>query len=157
MNNLKISFLILTMLIVRGFSENTTIARITIRNQHQLSNYWPYLSIFGFIGSFLNGFVFYVLIAERDSLTTSVNIMLWYEETLKSWNISKFVRAKSFFWTDRSLTRSWHISAHIYCHYLLWLLTRISSYFTNLETQLKIIYPGRVGRDENQEQELLSS
>ena len=67
------------MLLVRVYSENTTLSHdiSALTKRHKLTNFWPFLSTFGLIGTFLNGFVMTVLITERHSLTTSVNVMIW--------------------------------------------------------------------------------
>ena len=44
---------------------------------HFTTSLWPFQSAIGLIGSLLNGFVLYIFIQDRESLTTSVNAMIW--------------------------------------------------------------------------------
>ena len=48
------------------------------RKGHLLSKYWPLLSLTGLLGSCLNMFVLYIFISGRETLTTSINSMIWY-------------------------------------------------------------------------------
>ena len=45
---------------------------------HGLSNLWPLHSLTGLLGSILNIFVLYIFISDRQTLTTSINSMIWY-------------------------------------------------------------------------------
>lgn len=47
------------------------------RKGHILSKYWPLHSLTGLLGSFLNMLVLYIFISDRETLTTSINSMIW--------------------------------------------------------------------------------
>ena len=47
------------------------------KGRHVLSKYWPLHSLTGLLGSFLNMFVLYIFISDRETLTTSINSMIW--------------------------------------------------------------------------------
>ena len=47
------------------------------KGRHILSKYWPLHSLTGLLGSFLNMFVLNIFISDRETLTTSINSMIW--------------------------------------------------------------------------------
>ena len=46
------------------------------RSHHPFAKYWPFLSIIGIFGIFLNIFVLYSFYSERATMVSSVNIMI---------------------------------------------------------------------------------
>ena len=75
------------ILLILGFfisgivSDNTTYLSMDFtvvdKKKHFLSSYWPWQSLFGLIGTFLNCYVLYAAFEERHSLISSVNAMIW--------------------------------------------------------------------------------
>ena len=66
-----------------GLQSNHTEISVSVTEEsrkkgtHVLSKYWPLLSLTGVLGSFLNMFVLYIFISDRETLTTSINSMIW--------------------------------------------------------------------------------
>ena len=53
-------------------------ANMTSANEPHITTYlWPIQSGIGVIGTVFNGLLLYVFIQERESLTTSVNVLIW--------------------------------------------------------------------------------
>ena len=77
----SVKLILLLLIGISGMnSENTTLLDVhTVLDQekHYLSAFWPWQSVVGLIGSFLNCYVLYALFEERRSLVTSVNAMIW--------------------------------------------------------------------------------
>ena len=86
MKGKKISIFLLYLHIWKIVSSNNEISlnknlhNPPLRSHHTFAKYWPYLSIIGGFGIFLNIFVLYSFYSERATIFTSVNIMIGYED-----------------------------------------------------------------------------
>ena len=64
-----------------GLKANQTeifgLANLRKNEVHVLSSFWPLQSLTGLVGSVLNIFVLYIFISDRQTLTTSINLMIW--------------------------------------------------------------------------------
>ena len=64
-----------------GLKANQTeifgLAKLRKNEVHVLSSFWPLQSVTGVVGSVLNIFVLYIFISDRQTLTTSINLMIW--------------------------------------------------------------------------------
>ena len=75
---MMIILLLITMMSLPGMATNTTSADIKPLAQHPLHKGWLCHSIIGVIGLFLNSLVIVVLFLERNSLVSSINVMIMY-------------------------------------------------------------------------------
>lgn len=98
MKGKKISIFLLYLHIWKIVSSNNEISlnknlhNPPLRSHHTFAKYWPYLSIIGGFGIFLNIFVLYSFYSERATIFTSVNIMIGYEDIRNSYHfISTFI------------------------------------------------------------------
>ena len=48
----------------------------TLKSQHKFSRFWPLLSSIGVMGTIFNSYVLYCFISERNTMVTSVNVMI---------------------------------------------------------------------------------
>ena len=64
---------------------------------HSLAPFWPLHSLTGLIGSLLNIFVLYIFISDRQTLTTSINCMIWYIEFTFCWSLLLSSRMDTLF------------------------------------------------------------
>lgn len=64
---------------------------------HSLATFWPLHSLTGLIGSLLNIFVLYIFISDRQTLTTSINCMIWYIEFPQCWSLLLSSRMDTLF------------------------------------------------------------
>ena len=76
-----IILLLITMMSLPGMANNITSADIKPLAHHPLHKGWLCHSIIGAIGVFLNSLVIVILFLERNSLISSINVMIVYVQT----------------------------------------------------------------------------
>ena len=59
-----------------GLPPANVTSRTTLKSQHKFSRFWPLLSSIGVLGTVFNSYVLYCFISERNTMVTSVNVMI---------------------------------------------------------------------------------
>ena len=78
----RLGLVVLTihLLLSRTLSEPSLPSNVTspthLKSQHRLASWWPLLSSIGVLGTIFNSLVLFCFISERNTMVTSVNVMI---------------------------------------------------------------------------------
>ena len=80
-----------------GLPPANVTSRSSLKSQHKFSRFWPLLSSIGVVGTVFNSYVLYCFISERNTMVTSVNVMIGW---VKIFHLSTLLSSLLAGWTQ---------------------------------------------------------